>query len=168
MPRLPAQAGLIALVVLAAGCAHAPVGPTRTELAYSLPSQSVTVPFKPGAQEGRVLVVSYFTTWCFPCLAELPVLEKLHREREAQGLTVVLVGLDLEGAKVLRPFSENEKLSMPVLVADERIRTGASPLGPLRELPAKVIFGRDGKVIAGFSGVADPKALLELVERALK
>lgn len=159
------RAALAALLLSA--CAHAPSGLTRDELVLSLPTRSVTTELRAATLQRKVLLVNYLTSWCFPCLTDLAVLTRLQKDHEADGLVVVIVGLDLEGARVLAPFAQESGLTMPVLVADDRIRNGESPLGRLRELPVKVLFDRDGRLVTGYSGVADPAALVALVKATL-
>ena len=56
-------------------------------------------------------------------------------EAPATSFTVVMVGMDLEGAMVLDPFARHYQLPFPMLVADRFIRNGqsawtASPVRP--------------------------------------
>ena len=129
------------------------VGPTRFQL---------------GDLRGKVVLVSFFTTWCFPCLADLPVLERLQKDNAAKGFTVVAVGLDLEGAKVLSPWAEQYALPFPVLVGDDALRGGETPFGRILALPTTYLFGRDGKVLFAFEGVASPEQMMVQVAEAVR
>lgn len=40
---------------------------------------------------GKAVMVNYWVTWCIPCIEEMPVLEKLHREYQDQGFTMLSV-----------------------------------------------------------------------------
>jgi peroxiredoxin len=40
---------------------------------------------------GEAVMVNYWVTWCIPCLEEMPILEKLHREYQEQGFTLLSV-----------------------------------------------------------------------------
>lgn len=126
------------------------------------------VPYQADTLPGRVVLVRFFATWCFPCLADLPVLQRLWEERSGQGFTVVLVGMDLEGERVLEPFAERYALPFPVLVADAEIRQGQSPFGTVSALPTSVLFGREGEVLLAYAGVAEPASLLRAVEAAVR
>jgi thiol-disulfide isomerase/thioredoxin len=117
---------------------------------------------------GRVVLVNFMATWCFPCVAELPTLEALQRDYGPQGLQVVAVGMDLEGAQVLGPFAEHYQLRYPVLVADEHIITGQSPFGPIIALPTSFILDRQGRAVAAWQGVAGHEDLAKAIEKALK
>ncbi|HEX8704981.1 MAG TPA: TlpA disulfide reductase family protein [Myxococcaceae bacterium] len=122
----------------------------------------------PAELTGQVVLVSFFATWCFPCLAEIPTLEALQRDYGPRGFRVVAVGMDLEGARVLAPFAEHYGLNYPVLLADERIISGRSVFGPIRELPTTVILDREGRAVAAWHGVAGHEDVSQQIEKALK
>ncbi|MBN1205056.1 MAG: TlpA family protein disulfide reductase [Myxococcaceae bacterium] len=135
--------------------------------ALALPSVGPTR-YEPAALSGRVVLVSFFATWCFPCVAELPTLEALQRDYGPQGFQVVAVGLDLEGAKVLGPFADYYGLRYPVLVADERIRSGQSAFGPIGALPTSIILDREGRAVEAWKGLAAHEDVARAIEKALK
>lgn len=94
-----------------AACAHEPVSPPAPELtwagvAFELPQDSVTVPFDPRALKGKVVLLTFVTSWCFPCLTDLVTLDKLQRDYGARGFQNVLVAVNIDGRKVLEPFAE--------------------------------------------------------------
>lgn len=125
------------------------------------------VPFEPWNLEGKVSLVTFIATWCFPCLTELVVLQHLQRDYEARGFRNVLVGMDLEGFEVLEPFATGYKLEMPLVIADDRIRAGETSWGRIRELPSRVLFNRDGQIAVAYSGVATYESLDAVVKKLL-
>ena len=155
---------ILALVLTA--CAHVPPAPTVQEAIGALPFD-VVGEYLPARALGRVTVVTFIATWCFPCLVDLPVLTKLQREHP-DDLEVVLVGMDLEGRKVLEPFAAMNELHLPLIVANDRVRAGETPFGQIKELPTRFIFRRDGTLSFAYVGVAEPKALIDAVERELR
>jgi peroxiredoxin len=161
---------LSAALLIAAACAHgqAELGPQLRlgEALAVLPDHGVDGTPLPDVR-GKVVMVSFISTWCFPCVADLPVMEKLQRDLQAKGYETVAVGMDLEGPKVLRPFAEEYKLPYPLLRAPDELRDGKTPFGRISELPTRFLFGRDGKLLLAFSGVADPKQLIENVTNAV-
>lgn len=118
--------------------------------------------------DGHVVLVNFFATWCFPCVAELPTLEALQRDYGPQGLQIVAVGMDLEGEKVLAPFADHYALRYPVLVADENIRSGQSAFGMIAALPTSVILDRQGRAVAAWQGVAGHEDMAKAIEKLLK
>lgn len=110
------------------------------------------VPFEPYALQGRVVLITFIATWCFPCLTELRTLSRLQELYGAKGFSNVLVGMDLEGRAVLEPFVAGYQLDYPLVVADERIRSGDTVFGRIRELPSRVLFARSGELVVGYTG----------------
>jgi len=117
---------------------------------------------------GRVVLVNFMATWCFPCVVELPTLEALQRNYGPQGLQVVAVGMDLEGAKVLSPFADHYQLRYPVLIADEGIISGQSIFGQIVVLPTTLLLDRQGRAVAAWQAVAGYEELATAIEKALK
>jgi thiol-disulfide isomerase/thioredoxin len=159
-----------ALLALAwSGCAHVSESTlTLNDFVGSLPAQVAgRTPLRPELLRGKVVLVTFVATWCFPCLTELEALGKLDRDYGQRGFENVLVGMDLEGAKVLEPFAAQYALTWPLVVADDRVRAGVTPFGPIVELPSRVLFARDGSVVVGYAGVAKYQDLARIVEREL-
>ncbi|MEW5737686.1 MAG: TlpA disulfide reductase family protein [Myxococcota bacterium] len=141
-----------------------PEPPALASFLSALPREVAgEVPFDPVALHGRVVLITFVATWCFPCLAELAVLGRLERDFGAKGFSNVLVGMDLEGRKVLEPFAQGYQLTWPLVVADDRLRAGDTPFGRIRELPSRILFGRDGKPVLGYSGVGAYEDLAKVV-----
>jgi peroxiredoxin len=73
---------------------------------------------------GRVVVLNFWATWCSPCVAEMPSLERLHRALGGEGLAVVTVSTD-EDEAALRAFAAREGLTVPVLLDPGGRRAGS-------------------------------------------
>ena len=55
---------------------------------------------------GKVVFLNFWATWCPPCRAEMPDIEKVHRKYKDQD--VVVLGIDLrESASTVRAFVED-------------------------------------------------------------
>lgn len=52
---------------------------------------------------GKPLIVNLWATWCAPCLAEMPALDRL-AARESARLKLVVVSQDMAGRRAVRPF----------------------------------------------------------------
>ncbi|PTL80951.1 peroxiredoxin [Vitiosangium sp. GDMCC 1.1324] len=162
-----------ALVLALAGCRRVPeeperaAGPSPYLRSLLLPSVGPT-PYDWRRLPGRVVMVSFFATWCFPCLAELPTLEALQKEFGPQGFQVVLVGLDLDGTRVLEPFAEQYALNFPVLVSDTAMQQGQSAFGLIPALPATFLLDKEGQVAGAWQGMAGHKDVSQAVEKLLR
>ena len=158
---------LLALVLGA--CSSTPEAPARRGhlQAISLPPVA-PAPYAPAPLQGQVVLVAFMATWCVPCLAQLPTLDSLQRELGPQGLRTVAVGMDLDGDQVLGPFAEYYALPYPLVVADERLRSGYSPFGRVGALPTFFLLDRRGEPVAAWEGMVDPGPLERTVREALK
>jgi len=170
VPKLSEARLILALASGLCACAHSPADavPRFETFAANLPRDSASpTPFQPERLRGRVVVVTFVASWCFPCLADLITLQKLQTDYGARGYSNVLVGMDLEGHRVLDPFVETYALTCPVVVSNERLRSGETPFGLIRELPTRLIFGRDGRFIDGYTGVVAYEQLEKVIKAAL-
>jgi thiol-disulfide isomerase/thioredoxin len=161
-----------ALVLLLAGCGSVPEqpeasGPSPYVRSLLLPAVGPT-PYEWRRLKGSVVMVAFFATWCFPCLAELPTLEALQKEHGPQGFQVVLVGLDLEGERVLTPFAEQYALNFPVLVSNEDMQQGRSAFGLIPALPTTFLLDREGRVAGAWKGMASHEDMSKAVQTLLR
>jgi thiol-disulfide isomerase/thioredoxin len=117
---------------------------------------------------GKVVIVQFLATWCFPCIATAPRLQEIYDQDQARGLVAIAVGMDLEGAQVLRPFADQLGLRFPVLLADDALRNGQTAFGRIALLPTTLIIGRDGRVVSVYAGVAEQGTLEPLIDGALR
>jgi thiol-disulfide isomerase/thioredoxin len=90
---------------------------------------------------GEVVLVSLWATWCGPCRAEMPRLDKLYRGRKDQGF--VVFGLSDEDASVQRQYLEQVPVTYPILT----VSAGVPRL--YREIvryPAFFLIDRQGRL----------------------
>lgn len=115
-----------------------------------------------------VIVISFWATWCVPCLAELPHLSELYERRRDAGLVVVAVSMDEPNTQAeVAPTARRLGLQMPVVVDDEQRAVRLYNKG--REAPMTVVIDRDGQIVkaqAGFNP-GDEKRLEAQVEQLL-
>ncbi|MDL5047356.1 TlpA disulfide reductase family protein [Oscillatoria amoena NRMC-F 0135] len=69
----------------------------------------------------NIKVINFWATWCAPCVKEIPLFEKLGRERADVKVTLVSMDLDLDPnpEKVYR-FIARKKLESEVVLLDEK------------------------------------------------
>ncbi len=92
----------------------------------------------------RVVLLTFWATWCLPCREEMPAFEQLHREFGAEGLTVLGVNVREEGPAIRR-YAQELVLTFP-LVLDPEGKTQMS-YGVVG-LPTSFLIGRDGHAVA--------------------
>jgi thiol-disulfide isomerase/thioredoxin len=95
----------------------------------------------------KLVLLSFFATWCGPCKKELPFLAQLSRGYKEKGLRVVSVAIDKDEAKwqQIRELVELHRIDYPV-VKDRTNLIARRWLGEKTALPAVFLVGRDGLV----------------------
>jgi cytochrome c biogenesis protein CcmG/thiol:disulfide interchange protein DsbE len=112
---------------------------------------------------GRAVVLNFWASWCDPCRDESPYLERLWREKRAQGL--VLVGVNEEDvSKDARRFARRYGLSYP-LVRDKS--GGLRDDYRLRGYPETFVVDRRGRVVERVAGPVHRGKGRERFERAV-
>lgn len=120
-------------------------------------------------------MVNVFTTWCSPCVGEIPDLEKLHQEMADRGVNVVGVVLDVlnEQGEIDRDTLEKAKLlaeqtgaTYPFLIPDSGCLNGR--LIGIEAVPETFFVDKDGNIVGEtYSGSGSYEDWLEVVEETL-
>ena len=116
------------------------------------------------AYKGRVVLMNLWASWCPPCRAEMPDLERLSQQYESAGLVVIGVNEGESPARA-RAFADSLGIRFPIWVDDQQ-RYGRlyAALG----MPTTVIVGRTGEVVKGFDGALTFAQMKEAVQPLLK
>jgi len=136
------------------------------------PVQSPVAPFQDSMGQpvtldsfhGKVVLLNLWATWCPPCVAEMPALDKLQAELGGAGLAVVAVSTDAQGIKKSAPFYRRAGITHLALYNDTR---AALPQAlKVTGLPMSLLIDRGGNVVGRMEGPADwdspeAKALIE-------
>jgi peroxiredoxin len=97
---------------------------------------------------GRVVLLTFWATWCAECHPEMPQFESLHRDFAAQGLAVLGVN-GREGTGAIAQYAQELGLTFPLVVDPQgSITTAYGVIG----LPTTFLIGRDGRAVALATG----------------
>jgi thiol-disulfide isomerase/thioredoxin len=113
---------------------------------------------------GKVVLVTYWATWCQPCLEELPRLQELSQQYRARGFEIVGVNLDLSDNDLAR-FVRDRKMSWPHIREEGGLDSAPAVAMGILMPPAMFLLDKDGKVIDGTTTV---EALKEQIPKYLK
>ncbi|MES3020740.1 MAG: TlpA disulfide reductase family protein [Pseudomonadota bacterium] len=100
---------------------------------------------------GKVVVVSFWATWCTYCLKELPILEGL--QKVAGKGRVEVIAVNTEDRDTFRDVLRKLK-DLKMTLAYDPSEVGAKAYG-VDGLPHLVIIGRDGKIVRVYRGYGE-------------
>ena len=91
---------------------------------------------------GKVVLVNFWATWCEPCRAEMPSIDRLRSSLKGKPFVVLAVNM-AEPLSRIEKFTATTPLGFPLL----RDRDGsASKSWKAKLLPASYLIGRDGRI----------------------
>lgn len=133
-------------------------------------------PVKLADLRGQVVLLNIWATWCGPCRAEMPSLQRLHQQLAPEGLRVVAVSVDAAPGTLddsgnaggdVAAFGRQFGLTFPLW---------REPSGAIQRsyrttgIPESFVIGRDGSIRKKVIGATewDDPTNVELIRRLLK
>lgn len=98
--------------------------------------------------QGKVTFISYWATWCPPCIAELPSIEKLYAD---YGNKVDFILITNEEPDKVKRFLERKELNIPAVLP--KMNTPEQLFE--RSIPTNYIIDKTGKIVIKEKGAAD-------------
>ncbi len=125
-------------------------------------------PFSLAALRGKITVLNVWASWCSPCRAEAPVLEKVWQEQ--QGKDVQFIGLDTRDSDTSAlTFIKKFGITYPnVIDRDGALQLRFSGTLPPQAIPSTLVVDANGKVAARALGKVSESTLLGMIEAARK
>lgn len=106
--------------------------------------------------KGKVLLLTFFATWCRPCVEEVPTLVRLQTDMGDAGFSVIGLSVDQQGPAVVAKFVEKRDINYPVLLADAS--TGED-FGGVYGIPVAFLVNKSGNVVKKYTGYVKHQVL---------
>jgi cytochrome c biogenesis protein CcmG, thiol:disulfide interchange protein DsbE len=116
-----------------------------------------------GSLKGHPVVLDFWASWCGPCAAQAPILDRIARRYEKQGLIVLGVNAH-DPPAVAKSYATKKGLSYPIVIDAGQ---EAAQRYDVRSLPSLVVIDREGRVVRYMTGLVDEASLDEIVATTL-
>ena len=101
---------------------------------------------------GKVVLLSFWATWCAPCRIEIPWFNELQKAYGDRDFVVLGVSLDEDGWKSVKPYLNQNRVSYPVMIGNNDI---ARLYGGLNALPTTLIIDKSGRIAVTHVGLCN-------------
>jgi thiol-disulfide isomerase/thioredoxin len=95
--------------------------------------------------KGHPLLVNFWASWCEPCREEIPLLERLSRERAQQGFEVIGVAVDSRAAALA--YARQAGIRYPLLIGETPGLQAVQALGMQTVFPFSVFVDARGRIV---------------------
>lgn len=101
----------------------------------------------------KVVVISFWATWCTPCKAEMPYLEAMYKELADQGLVVLSISVDeARNEPQVKQTIRAGQYTFPVLL--DKSTDVVTLFNPRKSVPMTVVIGKDKRIHSVHEGYA--------------
>lgn len=143
-----AAAGAALFALMLGGDTPDPVGRGTPAPDFTLPRLSDGEALQLEDLRGRVVLVNFWATWCEPCEAEMPAMQRLHDMFEAEDFELLAVSVD-EDEEDVHAFRDRLELSFPILLDPGEV---VARTYQTFRYPETLLVGRDGVIIERYIG----------------
>jgi thiol-disulfide isomerase/thioredoxin len=102
--------------------------------------------------KGKVVLLDFWATWCGPCKAAMPTMQKLHDEYGSKGVVILGVNTWEQKADAAKDYMASKKFTYGCLLRGDDL---AAAYG-IKGIPTLVVIGKDGKIAEIEVGLSDP------------
>jgi peroxiredoxin len=118
------------------------------------------------SEQGKIVLLNFWGTWCPPCKAEIPDLIRLDAAYRSKGVEIVGVALaEADGVKSLRRYCAEHGIAFRQTLATDEI---LDAYGHIHEVPVTVLIDAHGRIRNRWEGERDFATFRAAIDRALK
>jgi len=126
------------------GRAQLRVGETVPEI--ELPGTKDSI-IRLSSVNGKVVLIDFWASWCGPCRAANPYLQKLYSKYKDKGFEIFAVSLDTKSKEWLKAIKQ-DKLRYTQVIDNSGWRSKVAERYFVDQLPTSFLLDRTGKIVA--------------------
>ncbi|MCL5029682.1 MAG: TlpA family protein disulfide reductase [Bacteroidetes bacterium] len=101
--------------------------------------------------KGKIIFLNFWASWCPPCRAEMPTIQKLYNEmKNRKDIAFILISVDSDNSKAIK-FIKDEGFTFPVFY----LNSGLPNIYNTGTIPSTFVISKEGKIVAKRIGMAD-------------
>jgi thiol-disulfide isomerase/thioredoxin len=100
---------------------------------------------------GKVIFLNFWATWCMPCVAELPSIDKLYKEFKNKNIAFLLISN--EELEKVASYHEKKEYDVPFHIMDQDGNIPNIYFSP--SIPTTFIINKEGKIVKSTRGAED-------------
>ncbi|KAB2332817.1 redoxin domain-containing protein [Bacillus mesophilum] len=110
---------------------------------------------------GQRVMVNFWATWCPPCRAEMPDMEKFHQDRDVAILAVNMTDTEMNDEQV-ENFADTYELTFPILLDEE---AEMADLYNIQPLPTTYMIDSNGIIQYKTLGAMNYELMIQEFEK---
>jgi thiol-disulfide isomerase/thioredoxin len=137
----------------------------QPELASDLVYRTLdSTPLHLSSNNGQVVFLDLWGTWCIQCVAEMPKVQELYNHYKDDPQVKFLIVSRWDSSSTVRSYARRNHLDLPFyLTRDEEI----PPSMQLGQFPATFLYAKDGRLVSKHVGAADwsDRSVISFIDR---
>lgn len=151
--RVIFQTGIVCILLLAATTVFAATKMPSFDLSEVVSGKRISS----NSFEGKALLITFFATWCPPCVQEIPTLITLQNAYKNKGFSVVGLSVEQGNVKAVKKIIKKKSINYPVMMADSKTM---QKFGGVYGIPVSFLVNKKGNVVKKYTGYI-PRSILE-------
>ncbi|RMH20826.1 MAG: TlpA family protein disulfide reductase, partial [Gammaproteobacteria bacterium] len=116
---------------------------------FSLPTLSGGSTLQLSDFRGRLVLLTFWATWCAPCREEMPDMQALWQRYKEQGFSLLAVNIEMDNQKQVKKFVNRYALTFPILLDP---KATVRKRYEIEGLPTSYLIDRRGRFLGKIVG----------------
>lgn len=101
--------------------------------------------------KGKVIFLNIWATWCAPCIAEMPNIQRLYEKVGSDKIAFVMLSVDQGGVEKVQKFIKRKGYTFPVYLPVSQLPQEFSTSA----IPTTIVVSQEGEIVARHEGMAE-------------